>query len=98
MLKSKIPIFALFIILVMSMVTPISLLENVDKSNLLETQGRDDDFCEDTYTTESACNADSQCEWDAEDDPTDEDYPGECEEIDDEDDDDEDDDDDYELW
>ena len=67
------------------------MLDDSDDIESMLTSARDDDFCEDNYSTEAACNADSQCEWDAEDDPSDDDYPGECEEADEDDDDDDDD-------
>ena len=86
-----------FIILLFAAATPAtsSFLSTED---ILSFSSRDSDYCEDTYDTETACNADSQCEWDAESDPSDSDYPGECEdrEEDDEDDDEDDDDEDDE--
>ena len=75
-------------------------LQEADGVEALMTSARDDDdnddFCENTYTSESSCNADSRCEWDEEDDPSDDDYPGECEGNDDYEDDEDDDDDDDE--
>ena len=49
------------------------VLDDSDNLESMFTSARDDDYCEETYTTESACNSDSQCEWDAEDDPDDDD-------------------------
>ena len=64
---------------------PAAMLQPTDISAMAEA--RDDDYCEQYDGNEAGCNADSQCEWDAEDDPTDDDYPGECDEADDDEDD-----------
>ena len=85
---------ALLVVLVLLLSATLPMSSYLTSSeDVFTTSGRDDDFCEDAYTTESSCNADSRCQWDAETDPTEEDYPGECEdrEEDDEDDDDDDD-------
>ena len=89
-----IPGVAILMLLVAASNLGIILDDSNDIESMLTSARDDDDYCEENYSSEAACNADSRCEWDAEDDPSDDDYPGECEEAEDEDEEEDDDDDD----
>ncbi|MBA45977.1 MAG: hypothetical protein CMB31_05265, partial [Euryarchaeota archaeon] len=58
-------------------------LHNLENSIFSSARSDDDDFCEETYEDEQSCNSDNRCEWDPEDDPDEDDYPGECDDRDD---------------
>ena len=71
---------AIWILIILLFTAPISVMEmsSLDvRDELFDTSGRDSDYCEDTYSSESSCNSDSQCQWDSED--------NQCDDNDDED-------------
>ena len=58
---------AIWILIILLFTAPISVMEmsSLDiRDELFDTSGRDDDddYCEDTYSSESSCNSDSLCE------------------------------------
>ncbi len=65
---------AFLLILVLLLAATLHVSSYLSSSeDVFSTSGRDDDFCEDPCTTETSCNADSQCQWGAETDPSDSD-------------------------
>ena len=64
--------FLLILVLLLSATLPVSSYLS-SSEDVFSTSGRDDDFCEDPCTTDTSCNADSQCQWGAETDPSDSD-------------------------
>jgi hypothetical protein len=64
--------FLLILVLLLSATLPMSSYL-CSSEDVFSTSGRDDDFCEDPYTTETSCNTDSQCHWGAETDSSDSD-------------------------